>query len=359
MFTNPYVPLSAGLWFSAPNGVNLNFLVNPACLPSATTCTSTPTLGNNFFSPAPVAGENFDIKDLHGNPIVPSTPGTLAAATPPPGFDTSTVQQVNFTANPTLQDGQYILEWTAFDNVNILEQNQTLVAASTLIPPTHCPDGTSVPTGGFCYVTSLFSAPLNIDSTPPVIASTNDGQTYTANSKVPAAFTCIDPTPGAGTASCTSNLGGANLDTKPTGGLTTNKTFMVTGTDKAIPANSATSTFNYVVSCNYAALTLPSTAKRGTFIQVKASVIDCKTASQTVKVAFTLSGPLGKNCSHSSTVIFTTPSFTIKSGTSFAIAFPLFIASNACTTQPYSLTTTTVQNGIAIDTVTSTLTVTN
>jgi hypothetical protein len=354
MFTNPYVPLSAGMWFSAQNGLNLNFLVNPACLPSTTACTSTPTSDNNFFSPAPVAGENFDIKDLQGNPVVPSTSGTLAAATPPLGFDTSVVQPVNFTANPTPPDGQYILEWTAFDNVNILEQNQQLVPTLTT---SNCPDGTSAAAGA-CYVTSLFSAPLNVDSTPPVIASTNNGQTYTANSTVPAAFTCIDPMPGAGTASCTSNIGGANLDTKPTD-LTTTKTFMVTGTDKAIPANSATSTFSYSVSCNYAAVTLPSTTKRGTFIQVKASVIDCKTASQTVKVAFTLSGPLGKNCSHSSTVVFTTPSFTIKSGTSFAFAFPLFIASNACTTLPYSLTTTTIQNGMPIDTVTSTLIVTN
>ena len=241
MFTNPYVPLSAGLWFSASNGLNLNFLVNPACLPSTTACTSTPTLANNFFSPAPVAGENFDIKDVHGNPVVPSTPGTLAAATPPPGFDTSIVQPVNFTANPTLADGQYILEWTAFDNVNILEQNQKLVAASTLADPSHCPDGTTVPVGGFCYVTSLFSTPLNIDSTPPTISAitfspSSNGNIFAVNQPVTVTFTCADPvvnSVSSGLATCISSggqpNGGGPLNTSKAGTFT----YTVTATDVA------------------------------------------------------------------------------------------------------------------------------
>jgi hypothetical protein len=82
--------------------------------------------------------------------------------------------------------------------------------------------------------------------------------------------------------------------------------------------------------------------------------MDCKTAPQTVKVKFTLSGPLGRNCSDSDTVMFTTPSFTIRSGTSSSFWLPFFVGRNVCA-GTYTLTTTTLQGSSTIDTVTSTL----
>jgi hypothetical protein len=130
----------------------------------------------------------------------------------------------------------------------------------------------------------------------------------------------------------------------------------VTTTDNV--GNSSTSPLiQYSVTCNYAAVTLnPSSVTRPALIGITASVADCMSAPQSVKVQFSLSGPLGKNCSNSSTVLFTTPTFTIKSGTSSSITFPFLIAKNACA-GTYTVTTATLQgpNNTAIDTVISTL----
>jgi len=127
-----------------------------------------PNAANNFFSAAPVAGETFDVTNLAGTTtIVPTTAGT-----PPMNFNTASVQPVTFTGTLTggqLPDGQYLLQWSAFDNVGILEQNQQLVPTP---PNANCPDGTPASEGA-CYVTTLFSAQLNVDSTPPTIAPTS------------------------------------------------------------------------------------------------------------------------------------------------------------------------------------------
>ena len=350
--SSAYVPLSANLWFSKP--LNLGFTVNPACIPGQCP-TTVASLANNFFNPAPVAGESFDI--LQGNSTVVAT----TPATPAPGFDTASPRPISFSAQESLADGQYTLEWSAVDNVGILEQNQNLV--SQAMGP--CPGADPSAQGTQCYITTLFNAPLNVDSTPPVIASANAGQTYKAGQKnVVANFTCTDPTPGAGTASCTGNGGAANLDTTPTGGVLTTKTFSVTGTDKAIPPNSITTPFTYFVSCNYAAVTLkPSTiskTKLPTLIGITASVTDCMTASQKVVVNFSVSGPIGKNCAAGSQSLFSTPAFTIKSGTANSVTFPFPILKGACA-GTYTVTTTTTVQGSnqPPDVVPTTLTITN
>jgi hypothetical protein len=150
---------------------------------------------------------------------------------------------------------------------------------------------------------------------------------------------------------------GSNIDTTPTNGLTTTKTFTVKATDNVGNTGSVPAT--YTVNCSYAAVTLnPSSVTRPALIGITASVADCMTAPQSVKVQFSLSGPLGKNCSNSNTVLFTTPTFTIKSGASNSITLPFPIAKNACA-GTYTVITTTLQEpgGGSIDTVTSTLTV--
>ncbi len=151
---------SASLWFSAASApLTLNFVVNPACPPGSATCPPVPTSANNYFSAAPVAGENFDVTNLAGVSVVGTT-----AATQPLLFTTAVVKPITFTGTLTqgqLPDGQYMLQWSAVDNVGILEQNQQLVAATPT--QTQCPDGSPVSAGGFCYETSLFSAQLNVE----------------------------------------------------------------------------------------------------------------------------------------------------------------------------------------------------
>ncbi len=209
------------------------------------------------------------------------------------------------------------------------------------------------------WSTSFKSLTLMVDTLSPTVNFVTPpatGGSYKANQKVPAAFNCTDTESGVTQAHCVGTTApGSNIDTKPTDGLTTLKSFTVTGTDNVGNAN--TSTVNYTVNCNYASVGLsPSTVKRPGIILITTSVTDCKTAPQTVSVKFTLSGPLGKNCSPGSSVMFTTPQFTIKSGTSSSISFPFPIAKAACAGN-YTVTTTTLQGGLTIDTVSSTLTV--
>jgi hypothetical protein len=206
------------------------------------------------------------------------------------------------------------------------------------------------------WSTGFKSLTLMTDTVPPAITLTTpppSGGSYTARQRVQAAYGCVDTE--SGPATCAGTVAnGSNIDTTPTDGLSTTKTFTVNSTDNV--GNAATpSTTTYTVSCNYASVTLsPAAITRPAFAIVTTSVMDCKTAPQTVKVKFTLSGPLGRNCSDSDTVMFTTPSFTIRSGTSSSFWLPFFVGRNVCA-GTYTLITTTLQGSSTIDTVTSTL----
>jgi uncharacterized repeat protein (TIGR01451 family) len=209
-------PSPSPLWFKSP--LTLSFTVNPASVP--------PTPNNNFV-PAPVAGESFAIFPVNGppvplNPILP-LPSTQAAV--PVTFSPPQV---------SLSDGHYTLEWSAVDNVGIQEQNQQLVTTLTA----ECPNSPDSSTQ--CYVTSLFSAPLNVDSTAPtatiMFSPSSNGNIFAVNQQVTVSFACDDPLVNgvhSGIATCVS-LGGQ----PSTGGpLTTSKagtfTYTVTATDVA------------------------------------------------------------------------------------------------------------------------------
>jgi hypothetical protein len=351
---------SAALWFSAQNApLNLSFLVNPACPPGSATCPPAPTAANFYFQAAPVASESFAVTQAN-NTVVPTT-----AATPPIGFNTATVQPITFKGlvnGGSVPNGTYLLQWAATDNVGIPEQFQQLTPFTGSAAGT-CSDGSPVAPGGACYNTSSFAATLNVDSTSPTISVTSPtNTTYTAGQKVAAKYTCSDPTPGAGVAGGATGCQGpvannTNIDTTPNGAGTTNKTFTVTSADAAIPANTASKSVSYSVTCHYAALSVsPNNVKRPALIGVTASVADCMPTAQNVSVKFTLSGPLGRNCSNDSTVMFTTPTFTIKAGASNAITFPFIIPGSVCA-GTYTISTTTIQSGTPVDTSTTTLTV--
>ena len=224
---------SAGLWFSAAQApLSLSFLVNPACVPGACPYVGPPLAANNFFTPAPVAGETFDVTDITGqNIIVPTTSGT-----PQVGFDTTMARPITFTSSLTsgqLVDGKYLLQWSAFDNVGIPEQNQQLVTQ----PSGPCPNA-PMSSGTQCYVTSMFSAELNVDSTPPTIMPTftppSTGNIFAVGASVNVHFGCADAL--AGIASCVAtgvsgltDGGAINTSSSQVG----THTFTITATDKA------------------------------------------------------------------------------------------------------------------------------
>jgi hypothetical protein len=194
-----------------------------------------------------------------------------------------------------------------------------------------------------------------VDKKPPVIniATPVNSATYTANQKVSAAYGCTDL--GSGVASCMGTVPtGASIDTSPNGTSTT-KTFIVKATDAV--NNASSQSLSYTVSCHYVALGItPSSVARGGKTIVTGTVMSCMPAAQTISEKFTLTGPLGPSCSKISTVMFTTPQFTLAAGTSKTVSFPFIVPKNACA-GTYTTTATTLSGGTAIDSASATLTV--
>jgi len=179
---------------------------------------------------------------------------------------------------------------------------------------------------------------------------------YQANQIVNAAYGCADG--GSGLQTCTGTVpSGSQIDTSLTGSSAT-KTFTVQSTD--VVGNQSSQTVTYTVqaqSCHYVTLSIaPSTVKRGGVATVSASIKSCAGSAQTISENFTLTGPLGQSCSKSSTVMFTTPKFTLPPGTSKSVSFPFLIPKSACA-GTYTTTATTLLGGSPIDSTSVTLTV--
>jgi Dockerin type I domain len=239
---------SANLWFKSP--VSLNFVVNPACPPGSPTCPPTPSAANNFYTPAPVAGEAYDVTNLTGGSVV----GTTQAQPTP---STLSVHQVTFPdANNqvALADGQYFLQFGAVDTVGIKEQNIQLTTPTGTCPNPEVP---SSPFSAPCYSTSPFQAQLNVDSTHPMVTGLTLSPTMaTPGQLVTASYTCSDPpTNGvaSGIASCGTHTGlggvlntGTLNNTFPAAAVKGPQSYSVTATDLA-GNNSAPSIANYTV----------------------------------------------------------------------------------------------------------------
>jgi hypothetical protein len=195
-----------------------------------------------------------------------------------------------------------------------------------------------------------------IDMKPPTtnVTAPASGAIYNANQVVNAAYTCMDL--GSGVAACTGTVpNSTKIDTTPNG-VSTPKVFTVKATDAV--GNPALQSISYAVSCHYVVLGIsPPIVARGGKVTVTGTVGSCATQSQTVSVKFALSGPLGpKSCANTSTVMFTTPSFTIPAGMSKNISFPFLIPKNACPGK-FVITSTTLTGGVAVDSSSASLTV--
>ncbi|HWX94994.1 MAG TPA: L-type lectin-domain containing protein [Terriglobales bacterium] len=337
----PGVQGSTTTWVNTST-VNLNFLVNPAQAPPAP---------NNNFSAAPVNQFTYGLTDPTGTTIL--IPDTLLQAA-----DLTHAAPVNFNVNtPVLADGTYRLHWFSLDNVKIKEQNIQLVSAVA----GSCPDG-SPSASGSCYATNLFNALIGVDTqapsitliTPPGPQPLFPSANYAANSTVYASYSCNDGN-GSGYTTCAGPVpSGKKIDTKPTGGISTTKTFTVTSTDFA--GNASTATATYYVSCHYVQFGVsPTTVARGGTVKVTTSVMDCKSSNQKLTVQLQLSGPLGKNCSNTILPVFSLP-LTVPAGTSKSFSFPVTIPKCQCG-GTFTLTTTTLVNQVQVDRTSTSLTV--
>jgi hypothetical protein len=351
---------------------NSSRIVVAGITPPTTTVTVLP-----FYSTGPASGWT------NGNPTATFV-GNPAAIT---GIFTAPINFIDYGINPTIQGEPPTFPIpfsgnSTFGADNVLPNPATCPASYTVAPLPFTPaqvslgtfaDGSSnllhysstdcaathelqfTLTNG-SWSTNWKSLTLQTDTQHPAISITAPAAStaYPAYQKVKAAYACTDTE--SGVASCTGTLPvNSYIDTTPTNGLSTPKSFTVNAVDNV--GNAAPLTVNYSVSCNYAAVGIsPSTVTRPALVGITASVIDCMSAPQNVKVQFSVSGPIGKNCSNASSVLLTTPPFTIKSGASNSITFPFPIGKNACA-GTYTVTTTTLQGSTTIDTVNSMLTV--
>jgi hypothetical protein len=289
---------SAGLWFKSP--LNLNFVVNPACPlnPPTWPCTlPSPDTLYNYFNPAPVAGETFDVTDLSGNVLYPAPPTpSPAQAVPPTGFNTQSVQQITFpgTSNQVgLADGKYFLQWGAADNVGISEQNVQLITGTGATCPNPAGGTFSAP----CYQTGTFQAQVNVDSTLPQIAgptlspapATYNGvpNAYLFNQIAIGTYSCSDPlTNGvaSGIATCT-DLSGGKANTSVIG----NNSFTVNATDVAGNTTSSSASYTVVdqpVDLDTGFFALTTTVKPGSKVAYIVGVVN--EAKKNIAYAVTL-----------------------------------------------------------------------
>jgi hypothetical protein len=275
--------------------LKFDFTVSPAQLPANFT-------GNlNNWVAAPVSDLFYTFNPVSSNPPalpdipdMPTCPGTTPGPTGSictvtsgtPGVSSTanvkfTSDNVNHTSSgAAITDGSYFLQWSAEDTVHIRERNvQRISEAST------CPDGTSVPSGGgYCYTTSLFSAQINVDNTPPTITITTpaNNATYVLGQNVAANYVCTDAL--SGVASCTGPVAnGSNINTTSVG----SKALTVNSADKAIPPNASSATVNYNV-VSYSALVQQPINPDGS------SVFNARRGVIPVKFTLTLNG--GATC---------------------------------------------------------------
>jgi Bacterial lectin len=195
---------TSGTWYQA--APSLTFTANPAC-PYFNTypcnLSAADQVTYNYFAPAPVAGESYDVITLANQPPANQAPSAYVipptSATPPASFNTESAVPVTFTGSlaglPQPPDGQYLLEFGASDNVGIGERYIYLTPPMNGYCPT--PNGPLASTGS-CYVTTPFQVQLNIDSTKPTIVSAalspagSPAGTFYAGQSFQVLSSCID-----------------------------------------------------------------------------------------------------------------------------------------------------------------------
>ena len=201
---------------------------------------------------------------------------------------------------------------------------------------------------GSTWVTKYKSLAFTADDTPPSISITvpSAGAIYPANASVAPSFTCTDGGPNGGSGVKTCAGSSSPLDTKPTGGILTSKTFTVTSGDNV--GNMATAkNVSYSVSCMYATNTInPTNLVRGQNFTLTGSVTNCTGSFQAITVSVVLSGPLGASCKNQSLTLvnqLTLPIPPLSKALSFTLG-PFSIPKTGCT-GAYTLTTTTSNKG--------------
>lgn len=244
--------------------LSFDFVVTPAQVTPVT---------NNFVA-APVANLFYALSTnppALPNPITPNCAGTNCAVIGATQPGTSSIASVEFASisATSAADGTYLLQWSAGDTVGIRELKVALTATTNA----NCPDGSPATPFGKCYSTSLFSAPVVVDTTAPTITGPTLSTPSATSTTITATYSCQDAL--SGVVSCGSVTPASpvvapatvnGLDTLP---ITTGAhTFSITATDAA--GNVATSpTVTYTVYGICALYDQGKAVKSGATIPIK------------------------------------------------------------------------------------------
>jgi hypothetical protein len=124
-------------------------------------------------------------------------------------------------------------------------------------------------------------------------------------------------------------------------------------------SRSSSSAVSDQVLCGVLISLSPSTVALGGTVTVSGKVISCSTMTQMVVVKFSLSGPSQPNsCSSTKSEMFTTPPFPLPPKTAQTVSFPFKVPSKGVCPGTYSITATTLVNGVAVDISSASLTIT-
>ncbi|MFZ0736504.1 MAG: YncE family protein [Candidatus Acidiferrales bacterium] len=196
---------------------------------------------------------------------------------------------------------------------------------------------------------AAFSGVTGHSSATITITTPANGGYYLLNQPVNAKYSC-----GGTFSDCDGTVtNGDPIDTSSLG----TKSFTAEANVTSGPTASETVNYN-VVACHDVLFEFnPSTVAAGRFSIVTAFVGSCTGMVQKkTTVQFMLTGPLGRACGISSTLAFTTPSFTLEPK-AISFVFPLLIPRSACT-GTYTVTATTSVSGTVVDSDSSSLIVT-
>jgi hypothetical protein len=302
------------------------------------------------------------------NYLVHYAPGSLTIKPAPLMVTAGNAQRVYGAANPVFTG-----TITGIQNADSIGATYTTTATTASFVGTHAIMPTLVDPSGKLgnYTVTLINGTLTIIQASTTTAlslapnPSNFGQSLTLTARVAP----VAPGSGIATGKVTFldgsvTLGTGMLSSADTAAYTTSSlaagTHTLTasyGGDPNFIASASTALGQQVV-CGLSIGISPSTVARGGFITVTGTLRFCATTTQTVVIKFTLSGPAAPNsCGSTDTDMFATPPFALAPNTLKTLSFPFKVPSGVCP-GTYSITATTLVNGVAVNTSTATLTIT-
>ena len=349
------------LGFSASGFVNGDTNASLTTQPTlSTAATAASGVGNYPISISGAVDPNYSIAYVQGTLTVTPAALTVTAAN---------AQRVYGAANPVLTGA--ITGIQNGDNIGAIYATAatpaspvgTYAIAPTLVDPTGRLGN---------YIVTLVNGVLTViqASTTTTLSASPNPSTFGQSVTLTATVAPIAPGAGIATGKVTFFDG-----TVPLGTSTLNRADTATFTTSSLAAGSQSFTASFSGDSNFSASSSsavsdqvqcgvlislsPSTVPLGGTVTVSGKVISCSTTTQMVVVKFALSGPSQPNsCSITKSEMFTTPPFPLPPKTSQTVSFPFKLPSNGVCPGAYSITATTLVNGVAMDTSTASLTIT-